>query len=204
MKKLFAGFCVGIFALLMVAATLPLAYNNSGIPGAVPFALTNLTVVGNTSISGTESVGSTVTSNLSQYLFSPVANSVMIGDSDGNMTWSSSPIVNTFGVNGSLTVSNIIGGVVMTPNTTATVTYNSSGQTETVYDTSSSTIANLSITLPSTTKAGETVRYVTAGTATIVTISGTVSIGAAVTTLAANSSIAYQAINNSGSFIRIQ
>lgn len=96
------------------------------------------------------------------------------------------------------------GNPKMTANTTATATFNTVGYSETIYDTSSSTIASLTITLPAITVAGEICRYVTAGVATIVTVSGTVSIGAAVTTLAANSSIAYQATDNAGTFIRIQ
>lgn len=96
------------------------------------------------------------------------------------------------------------GNPKMTANTTSTATFNTVGYSETIYDSSGSTITSLTITLPATTVAGEICRYVTAAVATTVTVNGTVAIGAAVTSLAANSSIAYQAADNAGTFIRIQ
>lgn len=104
---------------------------------------------------------------------------------------------------GIVSTTNTIIPLVMTPNTTATVTYNASGYNETVYDTSGSTITSLSITLPSVTIPGQILRYVTAGIATTVTVTGTVSIGSALTSLAANGSVAYQSINTTGTFIRL-
>lgn len=91
-----------------------------------------------------------------------------------------------------------------TSNTTSSVTFNTNGLAETVYDNSASTIASLTINLPSSTVAGQICRYVTKATTTVVTVNGTVSIGAAITTLAANSSVAWQAVSTSGTFIRIQ
>jgi hypothetical protein len=85
---------------------------------------------------------------------------------------------------------------IMTANTTGTITFNALGQTETIYNTSSSTIASATITLPINTGfAGQTVRYVTAGAVTSVTMSGgSVVIGAAPTSLVANGSVAWQAV----------
>lgn len=96
---------------------------------------------------------------------------------------------------------------IMTSNTTNSAIFNLNGQSETIYNTSASTIASLTIQLPGgggSCVVGQICRYVTKGTATIVAINGTVSIGAAVTTLAANSSIAYQTTSTSGSWVRIQ
>ena len=96
------------------------------------------------------------------------------------------------------------GPVTMTANTTGTITFNSNSHNETIYNTSGSTISSATITLPSTTAAGQVCRYVTGGAVTSVTVSGTVDIGAAVTTLAANSTVAWQADATSGHFVRIQ
>jgi hypothetical protein len=84
---------------------------------------------------------------------------------------------------------------IMTANTTGTITFNVLSQTETIYNTSSSTIASATITLPINSGfAGQTVRYVTAGAVTSVTMAGgSVVIGAAPTSLVANGSVAWQA-----------
>jgi hypothetical protein len=58
--------------------------------------------------------------------------------------------------------------------------------------------------LPSTSSIGQILRYVSNPSVATVTISGTVSIGTAVTSLSAKQIIAYQAINTTGSFIRIE
>lgn len=91
----------------------------------------------------------------------------------------------------------------MTANNTGTITFNSSGNSETIYNTVATLIAAATITLPSSTVAGQTLRYVSAAIITTLTVSGTVSIGAAITTLAANGSVTYQAINTGGSFVRL-
>lgn len=132
--------------------------------------------------------------------FASLGNGFFTVDVSGNivgLTATIGPV--TINNNGSVT-----GLVVTTSNTTATATFNTAGRSETIYDNSASTIASLAINLPATTVAGQILRYVTKGVATIVTVSGTVSIGAAVTTLAANASIAYQAVDTAGTFIRIQ
>lgn len=96
------------------------------------------------------------------------------------------------------------GPVTMTSNATGTITFNNSSNNETIYDTSASTIASATITLPTTSTAGQIVRYVTAGIVTSVTMAGgTVDVGAAITTLAANSSVAWQCDTN-GHWLRIQ
>lgn len=74
-------------------------------------------------------------------------------------------------------------------------------------DAAGSTVATLlaaaTITLPGTSVVGQTLRYVSAAIITTLTISGTVSLGAAITTLAANGAVTYQAINTGGSFVRL-
>lgn len=94
--------------------------------------------------------------------------------------------------------------VTMTQNNTATATFNTTSNNETIYDTSSTLAASLTINLPGTSVAGQILRYVSNRVVTTVTVNGTVSVGAALTTLAANSSVAWQAIDASGTFIRIQ
>jgi len=94
--------------------------------------------------------------------------------------------------------------VLMTANSSATVTFNAAGNSETQFNVSLSTIASLTINLPTTSIPGEIVRYVSAAAATSVAVNGTVAIGAALTSLAANSSVAWQAVNASGSWVRIQ
>jgi FG-GAP-like repeat len=96
-----------------------------------------------------------------------------------------------------------IQGTVMTANSTATATFNSVGNSETIYNTSASTIASLAITLSSSANPGMINRYATHGICTSVTVTGTVSVGAAVTALTADSTVAWQAINSS-TWVRIQ
>lgn len=134
--------------------------------------------------------------NLTTQFFSSVnggqfgsANQLQI-DSSGNIT---------LGTNG------VINGLFLTTlDTTSPATFNTTGQHETIYDNSGSVVANLTINLPATSVTGQILRYVSKAGATIVTVTGTVSIGTALTTLAANSSVAWQAVNTTGTFIRIQ
>lgn len=94
--------------------------------------------------------------------------------------------------------------VVMTLDNGSTVTFNNNSTDETIYDTTASTTATLTINLPTTSRPGQIVRYVTARVATVVTLGGgSVIVGSAVTTLAANASVAWQS-TSSGAFIRIQ
>jgi hypothetical protein len=93
--------------------------------------------------------------------------------------------------------------VTMTSNTTATATFNTSNNDETIYDTSTTLLTALTIALPSTTRVGQILRYVSNRTVTTTTVTGTVAVGAS-PTLAQNTAIAYQAINTTGSFLRIQ
>ena len=93
--------------------------------------------------------------------------------------------------------------VTMTANRTATVTFNTSGHSESVYNTSASTITSLTLNLPTATVTGQILRYTTAGAATTVTVNGTVSVGTALTTMTANSTVAWQAVNYSGAWTRI-
>lgn len=94
-------------------------------------------------------------------------------------------------------------GTVMTANTTATVTFNTAGKSETVYNTSASTIGSLAITLSTSATPGMINRYATHGICSVVTVTGTVSIGAAVTAITADSSVAWQALTSS-TWARIQ
>lgn len=94
--------------------------------------------------------------------------------------------------------------VTMTANSTATVSFNSAGRSETVYNPNPATLPSLTITLPPASAPGQIVRYATAGAVTSVTVSGTVGIGAPLTTLPANGSVAWQAINSSGEWVRLQ
>lgn len=96
-----------------------------------------------------------------------------------------------------------IGGRIITANTTATATFNTAGKAETINNTSASTIASLTIALPSASSKGQILRYSSKGTATIVTVTGTIGSGAALTTLAANSSVTWEATDTIGTFNRI-
>lgn len=122
---------------------------------------------------------------------------------DGSVSFASGGFAIDASGNISITGS-VSGFVVMTANTTATATFNTSGRNETIYDTSGSLLVALTIALPGTSVAGQIVRYVNKSGVTTVTVTGTVSIGAALTTLAANSSVSWQAIDTGGSWIRIQ
>jgi len=97
------------------------------------------------------------------------------------------------------------GAPTATNNNTATATFNTTGTNQTIYNTGGTTLATLTLTLPATTLVGQVVRYTTLPAVTSVTVTGgTVLIGAAVTSLSANQTIAYQAVNTTGSFVRIQ
>ena len=91
---------------------------------------------------------------------------------------------------------------VMTNNNTATATFNTAGYNETIYNTGVSTLASCTITLPATSSIGQICRYSSSPLVASVTIAGTVTFGTPVTALVGT--IAYQAINTTGSFIRIQ
>lgn len=92
---------------------------------------------------------------------------------------------------------------VMTLNTTSTITFNTAGNNETIYNTSGSLLATGTITLPTTTVAGQILRYVSKTGITLVTVTGTVSVGATVTSLAGTVSVAWQAVNTTGTFVRL-
>lgn len=93
---------------------------------------------------------------------------------------------------------------LITLNNTSTFSFNTSGLNETIYTTNGSLISAGTINLPSITATGETLRYVCKSGVTLVTLNGTVLIGSTLVSLSADSSVAYQAINTTGSFIRIQ
>lgn len=101
------------------------------------------------------------------------------------------------------TTSAALAQAVMTANTTSTITFNNSGNSETIYNTSGTTIISATITLSTTSTPGQIERYVSAGAVTTVTTAGgTLDAGAAVTTLAANGSLAWQCDVN-GHWIRL-
>lgn len=120
---------------------------------------------------------------------------------DGSVSFANGAV--GFDSTGSLTTP-IRGFCVITQDTTSPATFNTNGQNETIYDDSGSVITNLTINLPATTVSGQELRYVSKAGATIVTVSGTVTVGTAITTLAANASVAWQAVDGAGTFIRIQ
>jgi len=92
-----------------------------------------------------------------------------------------------------------------TANTTGTVAFNTSGYTETIYNTSGTTLASATITLPTTNTKGQVVTYTTHGAVTSVTMAGaTVDVGPAVTSLAADSTVQWQAESANGHFVRIK
>lgn len=94
--------------------------------------------------------------------------------------------------------------VSMLDNETSSVTFNANGNSETDYHLATATMASLTIHLPAVSIPGEIVRFVSAAPATTVAVSGTVSIGPALSTLDASSCVAWQAVNYSGSWVRIQ
>lgn len=96
------------------------------------------------------------------------------------------------------------GASLMTANTTGTAAFNNYGNSETIYNTSAATLGTLALSLPSVTAVGQICRYVSKGAVTTLTLTGTVVIGAALTSLAANGSVAYQAVDLVGTFIRLQ
>lgn len=164
---------------------------NSGTSGGIPYfsstsamasssLLTNHAIV----LGGGSGAAPTVVSGLG------TSSQVLIGNASGAPSF------------GAITVA-MLPTVVMTSNTTATATFNTATNDETIYDTSTTLISALTIALPSTTRVGQILRYVSNRTVTTTTVTGTVLVGAT-PVLAANSSIAYQAVNTSGSFIRIQ
>lgn len=116
--------------------------------------------------------------------------------------------------NGTVTCTNldlgqgIVPGVItgfwkITQNQTGTATFNTNNQNEHTYDDDVLPLANLTINLPATTVAGQVLRYTSGPGATSVTVNGTVSIGAGVTTLAANATVSWQAIDGAGTFIQL-
>jgi hypothetical protein len=96
------------------------------------------------------------------------------------------------------------GSAVMTANLTGTATFNSYGNSETIYNLGGGTLSTLALTLPTTTSIGQICRYMTKPAVTTITLTGTVVAGAALTSMTANTIASYQAINTTGSFIRIQ
>ena len=112
-------------------------------------------------------------------------------------------IINTNYLPYSTAAAKFINGTVMTANTTATVAFNTAGNSEHVYNTSASTIASLAITLSTSAVAGQVNRYSTHGVCTSVAVTGTVSVGSAVTALTADQSVAWQAITST-TWVRIQ
>lgn len=132
-----------------------------------------------------------------------------LNSSSGGATFASGSII-LDGSTGAIicqgaTINGAVAGLyTMSLVTSSPATFNSVGRNETIYDTSGSVLSNLTIVLPTSTVAGQILRYVSKAGATLVTVTGTVSIGAAVTTLAANASVAWQAVDGSGMFIRIQ
>lgn len=97
------------------------------------------------------------------------------------------------------------GNTLATNNNTSAATFNTNGNNETIYNTGSGTLSACTITLPATSLVGQVCRYATKVAVTTVTMSfaGSLSFGAAVTSLSANGVIAYMAVDTAGTFIRI-
>jgi hypothetical protein len=92
----------------------------------------------------------------------------------------------------------------VTANTTSTVTFNTALQSETIYNTSASAIASSTITLPTASFPGQVCRYYTHGIHTAVTMAGGTVVGAALTAMTADQTVAWKASATSGTWIRIQ
>lgn len=93
---------------------------------------------------------------------------------------------------------------LITLNNTSTFSFNTSGANETIYTTTGSLISTGTIALPSSTLTGQTLRYVTKSGITLVSVTGTIVVGTTLSTLVAGSSVAWQAVNTTGSFVRVQ
>lgn len=142
----------------------------------------------------------TLVESLSMNVFTFLPNASNVFVMDGNTGILTAPFFQGDGSG----LSNIPNpSITMTSNTTATATFNSAGNDETIYDTSGTLITALTIALPSTTRVGQILRYLSNRTVTTTTVTGTVLVGAS-PVISANTSIAYQAVDTSGSFIRIQ
>lgn len=97
------------------------------------------------------------------------------------------------------------GAPIITSNSTSVVTFNTTGDNETIYKSSAFLLVSATITLPTTTSIGQILRYVVNSGITTVTLVGTIVAGnPTLTTLAQYGSVAWQAINTTGSFVRIQ
>ena len=88
---------------------------------------------------------------------------------------------------------------VMTLNTNATVTFNAASNSETIFNTNAATLTAATITLSTNSVVGQTEQYVTA----VTMAGGTIDVGATLTTLAANASVAWRC-DVAGHWIRIQ
>jgi hypothetical protein len=92
---------------------------------------------------------------------------------------------------------------IVTANSSSVITFNSNSKTETIYNTSNSTISTATITLPTLSSIDQIARYLTAGTVNSVTMSGaSVVIGVNPSSIAANGSIAWQAVT-SNTWVRL-
>ena len=88
---------------------------------------------------------------------------------------------------------------------TTGTTFSNIHQYETLYiNNTSSTIGSQTIALPSVTVVGRIYAIHTWGAITSLTVTGTMADGSAVTTLAANSTIEYQATNTDGTYLRLR
>ena len=103
----------------------------------------------------------------------------------GSATYTASAVNNT----GVVKVGgNIVGGQsAMTLNTTGTITFKNTGYSETIYNPSTTTLSSGTITLPTTSTVGQTVRYTGNAAISSITITGTVDIGSGLTSYPAGS-----------------
>lgn len=94
--------------------------------------------------------------------------------------------------------------VTMTANSSGAASFNNQGYSETIFNSNPAVLPSLTLALPNSSSPGQIVRYLTAGGASSVTVSGTVLIGESLTTLPANGVVAWQSANSSGQWLRIR
>lgn len=94
---------------------------------------------------------------------------------------------------------------VGTVNTSGTVTFNVNGMTETQANTGVSVISALTITLPTISSIGQHLRYFSADVVTTITVTGGTTVyGTGLTTLPANGTACWEALDAGGTWMRIQ
>ena len=124
------------------------------------------------------------------------ANAAVTIDTSGNVTANS--------LTGPTNSSNMTVPVTTSTATSGSVSFGSVKNDETIYFSNSSTITSITVVLPTMTKVGQICRIHSKSAITTLTLTGTLTDGATLTTLAALGTAAFQATNTTGTFIKIQ